>query len=149
MLCPPPGDLPDPGIEPISLYVSCIGRWVLYYQHHPESPNKLSAAAAAKLLQSCPTLCDPMDCNPPGFSVHEDSPGKNTGVGFHAVLQGIFPTQGLNPSLLHCRHSLPAKLPRKPTSINIHGQISMWINVFISLGTYPGIYLAVESLGHM
>ncbi|CAN0542413.1 unnamed protein product [Rangifer tarandus platyrhynchus] len=28
--CPPPGDLPNPGIKPVS-YVSCIGRWVLYY----------------------------------------------------------------------------------------------------------------------
>ena len=48
----------------------------------------------AKSLQSCPTLCDPMDCSPPGSSVH--SPGKNTGVGCHALLQRIFPTQGLN-----------------------------------------------------
>ena len=31
---------------------------------------KKTAAAAAKSLQSCPTLCDPMDCNLPGFSVH-------------------------------------------------------------------------------
>ena len=30
----------------------------------------------AKSLQSCPTLCNPMDCSPPGFSVHGDSPGK-------------------------------------------------------------------------
>ena len=30
-----------------------------------------AAAAAPKSLQSCPTLCDPMDCSPPGFSVHE------------------------------------------------------------------------------
>ena len=30
----------------------------------------LAAAAAAKSLQSCPTLCDPMDCSLPGFSVH-------------------------------------------------------------------------------
>ena len=44
-------------------------------------------------------LCNPMDCNPPGSSVHGDSPGKNTGVGSHAFLQGIFPTQGLNPGL--------------------------------------------------
>ena len=36
------------------------------------------------------------------FSVHGDSPGKNTGVGCHAHLQGIFPTQGSNPSFLHC-----------------------------------------------
>ena len=35
----------------------------------------------------------------PGSSVHEDSPGKNTGVGCHALLQGIFPIQGLNPGL--------------------------------------------------
>jgi len=40
-----------------------------------------------------------MDCSPPGSSVHGDSPGKNTGVGCHALLQGIFPTQGLNPGL--------------------------------------------------
>ena len=44
-----------------------------------------------------------MDCRPPSFSVHGDSPSKNTGVGCHALLQGIFPTQGLNPGLLHCR----------------------------------------------
>ena len=35
-------------------------------------------------------LCNPMDCSPPGFSVHGDSPGKNTGVGCQALLQGIF-----------------------------------------------------------
>ena len=35
--CPPPGDLPDPGIEPVS-YVSCIGRRVLYNERHLGSP---------------------------------------------------------------------------------------------------------------
>ena len=40
----------------------------------------------------------PWDCSPPGSSVHEDSPGKNTGVGCHALLQWIFPTQGIEPS---------------------------------------------------
>ena len=35
--CPPPGDLPDPGIEQLSC-ISCIGRWVLYHQHHLGSP---------------------------------------------------------------------------------------------------------------
>ena len=53
----------------------------------------------AESLQSCPTLCDPMDCSPPGSSVHGDSPGKNTGGGCDALLQGIFPTQGSNPHL--------------------------------------------------
>ena len=51
-------------------------------------------------------LCNPMDCSPPGSSVHGDSPGKNTGVGCHALLQGIFPTQGSNPGLPHCRQIL-------------------------------------------
>ena len=58
------------------------------------------------VTQSCPTLCDPMDCSPPGSSVHGDSPGKNTRVGCHAFLQGIFPTQGSNPGLLHYRRIL-------------------------------------------
>ena len=55
------------------------------------------------VAQSCPTLCNPMDYSPPGSSVHGDSPGKNTGVGCQALLQGIFPTQGLNPGLPHGR----------------------------------------------
>ena len=58
------------------------------------------------VAQSCLTLCDPLDCSLPGFSVHEDSPGKNIGVGYHALLQGIFPTQGSNPDLPHCRQIL-------------------------------------------
>ena len=47
-----------------------------------------------QLLQSCLTLCDPMDCSPLGSSDRGDSPDKNTGVGYPALLQGIFPTQG-------------------------------------------------------
>ena len=42
------------------------------------------------------------DCSSPGSSAHGDSPGKNNGVGCYALLQGIFPTQELNPGLLHC-----------------------------------------------
>ena len=52
---------------------------------------------------SCPTLCDPMDCSLPGSSVHGNSPGKNTGVGCHALLQEIFPAQGKKRGFLHCR----------------------------------------------
>ena len=58
------------------------------------------------VIQSCLTLCNPVNCSPPGSSVHGDSPGKNTGVGCHALLQGIFLTQGLNPGLPHCRQIL-------------------------------------------
>ena len=51
------------------------------------------------VAQSCPTLCDPMDCSSSGSSIHRDSPGKKSGVGGHALLQGNLP----NPGLLYCR----------------------------------------------
>ena len=41
-----------------------------------------------------------MDCGLPGSSVHRDSPGKNTGVGSHSLLYGIFLTQELKPGSL-------------------------------------------------
>ena len=72
-----------------------------------EALNYFDCCAVLCLVsQSCLTLRDPMDCSPLGSSVHGDSPGKNTGVGCHAILQGIFPTQGLDPGLLHCRRIL-------------------------------------------
>ena len=55
-----PGDLPNPGIKPVSL--AQAGRLF--------TTKPAAAAAAAKLLQSCPTLRDPIDSSPPGFSVH-------------------------------------------------------------------------------
>ena len=58
------------------------------------------------IARLCPTLCNPMDCSLPGSSVHRDSPDKNTGVSCHALLQGIFPTQQLNPGLPHGRQIL-------------------------------------------
>ena len=58
------------------------------------------------VAQSCLTFCDPVDCTSPSSSVYGNSPGKNTGVGCHALLQGIFQTQGSNPGLLHCRQIL-------------------------------------------
>ena len=60
----------------------------------------------SEIAQSCPTLCNPLDCSPPGSSIPWDSPGKNTGMGCHFLLQEIFPTQGLNLGLLHCRQTL-------------------------------------------
>ena len=63
-------------------------------------------AVLCLVTQSCPTLCNPMDCSPSGSSIRGDSPGKNTGVGSHALLQGILPTQGSNRGLPHCRQIL-------------------------------------------
>ena len=56
--------------------------------------------------QSHPTLCNPLDCSPPGFSCPWDSPGKSTRVNCHFLLQGIFPTQGSKLGLLHSKQIL-------------------------------------------
>ena len=83
--------------------------------------------------QSCPTLCDHMDCNPPGSSVQGNSPGKYTGVGCHLLLQQIFPTQGLNLSLLHLLYwqadSLPPVKPVKDTEKN--RDVHLYLNMFV------------------
>ena len=77
------------------------------------------ACMPAKLLQLCLTPGNPMDCSPPGSSVHGDTPVKNTGVGCPALLQGIFLTQRSNLHLLHLLHwqagSLPLAPPGKPS----------------------------------
>ena len=59
---------------------------------------------------------------------HGDSPGKKTGVGCHALFQGIFPTQGSNPGLSHCRWIL------FPQSHQGSPRILEWVP---SLGIFP------------
>ena len=77
------------------------------------------------------TLCNPMD-----YSMGQsmllcpwDSPAKNTGVGCHALLQGIFQTQGSNPHLLCLLHwqtgSLPLALPGKPLLHRDEGELHL------------------------
>ena len=68
---------------------------------HPNTSPELRL-----VTQSCLTLCNPMDSSLLGSPVHGDSPGRNTEVGCHALLQGIFPTQGLKPGLPHCKQIL-------------------------------------------
>ena len=63
--------------------------------------------------QSGPALCDPMDlAHQPALSM--GFPGKNTGVGCHSLLQGIFPTQGSSPCLLCLLHWQADSLPLTP-----------------------------------
>ena len=70
--------------------------------------SSFGVSMSVLVSQLCLTLCDAMDYSPRSSSVSGDSPGKNTGVGCHALLQGIFPTQGLNPGLLQA-DSLPSE----------------------------------------
>ena len=72
-----PGDLPYPWIGPTS--PAPQGDSLML--SHQGSPISSCCAVAGLVTQSCPILCVPMDCSPPGSSVHGPSPGKNTGVG--------------------------------------------------------------------
>ena len=58
------------------------------------------------LITQCLTLCDPYGVQPTRLLCPQDSLGKNTGVGSHSLLQGIFLTQGWIPGLVHCRQIL-------------------------------------------
>ena len=82
------------------------------HQHCHSSSSEL--CMLAKSLQSWPTLCDPMDCSLLASSVRGILPGKNTGVDCHALLQRIFPTQGLNLCLLCLLHWHLGSLPLAP-----------------------------------
>ena len=66
----------------VYLHVSCVWMGAV-----------LCAVLSPVLCSVAPDSWRPMDCSPSGSSVHGDSPGENTGVGYHALLQGIFPTQ--------------------------------------------------------
>ena len=73
----------------------------------------------------CPTLCDPMDLSSPWNHL-----GQNTGVGSLSLLQGIFPTQGLNPGLPALQaDSLPAELPGKPKNTEL-GSLPLLQRIF-------------------
>ena len=112
--CPPPGGSSRPRDWNCISYISCMGRQVLAVLSKWLWKGVISGVSSAaiqgkvfgnvkvhpsvrfrkvKVAQLCLTLCDPMDCSP------RNSPGQNTGVGSLSLLQGIFPTQGLNPGL--------------------------------------------------
>ena len=70
---------------------------------HNEGQKKGKEVLVAQL---CPSLCDPMDCSLPGSSVHGTLQARILEWGAISFSRGIFPTQGLNPSLPHCSQIL-------------------------------------------
>ena len=77
----------------------------------------------AKLLESYPTLCDPVECSPPGSSVLEFS-RQEYRAGCHTLLQGIFLMQGSNPHLLCLLHWQAGSLPlAPPVKRKSHGSV--------------------------
>ena len=97
---------------------SCYNRSVQFQNHTAHEVENISQGMRAKLLQSCLTPCYPMDCSMPCSSVHRDALGKNTEVGYRALLQGIFLPPGSNlhllPLLFQLLGSLPLVPPGKP-----------------------------------
>ena len=80
-----------PGIKPMS---TALAGGVFT----TELPGKPLNHQKVMVAQSDPTICNPVDFYSPW-----NSPGQNSGVGSCSLLQGIFPTQGSNPGLVHCR----------------------------------------------
>ena len=125
-----------------------------------KAPN-MCMRVCAKLLQLCLTLCDPMDSGPPGSWVHGILQAT---VGCHALLQGIFLTQGLNPyiSCIGRWHFFKPLAPPGKSQIHaysiFHISIPFWMLSFLSppldskllLGGDPssGSLLSFQGIGH-
>ena len=129
--CLPPGDLPDPEIKPVSSVFCCIpGRFFT-----AEEKGKWKPLSRVQLFG---TPYSPWK-----------SPGQNNGVGSLFLLQGIFPTQGSNPGLLHCRwilyqlshKGIPLLLSHQESLMNRHiWYLSLSINRWIDANVYMCIW---------
>ena len=91
--CGRPG-IEKKGVNFMSLNMSKEKQFI--HQLKIEGPGKEGKPLDSLFWAQCPTLGDPVDCRPPGSSVHGILQAKSTGMGCHALLQGIFPTQGSN-----------------------------------------------------
>ena len=97
--CPPPEDLPDPGIEPGSPALAggfftteyvprlTMDAWnPIYTTIYTTFPPIYTCLCLCLVTQSCLTLCDPFNCRP-NLHCLQDFSGKNSGVGYHFILQ--------------------------------------------------------------
>ena len=97
-------------------------KWVSCRQHTYGSCFYIHSASLCPLVkvsevaQSCPTLCDPMDCSPPGSSVHGIFQARGLEWIAISFSRGSSQPRRSNPGLPHCRHSLPSEPPGKQIS---------------------------------
>ena len=96
--CPPPGDLPDPGIKPASLPSLPLAGRLFTTSTTWEAQIHVSDSGSHSVVSN--------SLWPRGLYSLWNSPGQNTGMGSLFFLQGIFPTQGSNPDCPHCRQIL-------------------------------------------
>ena len=103
--------------------------------NRPGGHLHLTSWAVCLATQSCPTLCDPMDCSPPGSSVHGIFQARILEWVAMAFSRGILPTQGTNSGLLHSRQIL----------YQLSHQGSPWILQWVCYPFSRGIFLTQES----
>ena len=108
-LLPPPSPHHPSGSSQCTSPKNPVSRIELYFMMHVNQiiilytlilHNALWKKVKVLVYQQCPTLCDCIDCSP---ETPWNSPDKNIAVGSHSLIQGIFPSQGLNSGLLHWR----------------------------------------------
>ena len=119
LLQPPAGIVQSSELGGMLLSFPTLCSWLVFqgstFSFPPPQSQGLAVLdilCACSVAQSCPSLCQPLDCSPTRLLGPWDFPGKNTGVGCHALLQGIFPTQVSNPCLLHWQADSTTKPPR-------------------------------------
>ena len=107
----------------------------------------LKHTACAKSLQSCPNLCDPVDCSPSGSSVHRILQARI--LECHSLLQGIFRTQRWKPGLLHCRQIFTIWATREaPKHTHYHVQNRQLMgSCFVTQGAQPGALWQPRGVG--
>ena len=121
-----------------------------------ERRNKMQCIFIFVVVQSL-NCVNPMDCSPSGSSVHRIFPGKNTRVGCHFLLQGIFSIQGSSPCLLHWQmDSLPLTHLGSPyihthTHTHTHTHIYIYINIYLYIYMYfiETEYIEYRPLAHL
>ena len=140
---PPLEDLPIAGIEPVS--PASPASAADSFTAEPRGELSLSIVLCS-VTQSCLILCDPMDFSLPGSSVQGILQARICiGVGCHALLQGIFPTQGSNGSPTLQVDSLPSEPPGKPKNTGV-GNLSLLQGIFLAQELNWGLALQADSL---
>ena len=108
--------------------------WTLGDVNNPGPLLWLPADAAAKSHQSCPTLCDPIDGSPPAPRPW-DSPGKNTGVGCHFLLQcmKVKSESEVTQSCPNLRNTMDCSLPASSVQGIFQARVLEWVAVAFSI----------------
>ena len=109
-------------------------------------------AAAAKSLQSCPTLCDPIDGSPPGIHLPPrpwDSPGKNSGVGCHFLLQCVKVKKSeseVAQSCLTLRNPMDHSLPGSSVHGIFQARVLEWSAIAFSMSSVKYIHIIMQPI---